>query len=102
MALENEMSENQPGELITRSIMTTNRVFDELDALITRLEGQTGKKISRSRFISLLIEVILKHGELIDVNQIYNDQTLEEQLARAIARGVTQNPEKKHRRAYER
>ncbi len=85
------MNENQPGKLITRSIMATRKTFDELDALISRLETQTGKKISRSKFITLLVEMILKHGGCIDPSKIYNDQTLEEQLARAIARGASHN-----------
>ena len=57
---------------------------------IEKLELKTGKKISRSRFISLLVETTLKHQAFIDTNQIHNDQSLQEQLALAIVKGIAQ------------
>lgn len=91
------MTENQPGELITRTFMTSHKVLYELDALIERLEMNTGKRVSRSRFITLLVEIILKHNKFIDTSQIYNDKTLEDQLANAIAKGVIQSSKREDR-----
>ncbi len=97
-----EKRENHPAGPVMRSLMGTNKMFDDLDVLIAKLETGTGMKISRSRFIRVLIEEILNHGEHIDAKAIFNDQTLGAQLAKAIARGITSHPEKWHqRREYE-
>jgi hypothetical protein len=64
-------------------------------ALIESLEARTNVNISRSKLLAILLKIVIRHERHIDTSAIWDDQTLEQALELAIARGATDDGGKK-------
>lgn len=85
MSDENQ-DETQRGEMITRSLMIRRGLLEDADQVIEQLEKSSGMKISRSRLISVLLQIVMEHEQLIDGKNIHDEHSLKTELCRAIAK----------------
>jgi hypothetical protein len=85
----------KPKTRTTQTIVMPPKIVEDSMALITSLRARTTVSISRSKLLAILMKMIIRHQHHIDTAAIWDDQTLEQALVRAIARGAMDEDKKK-------
>ena len=96
----NEIVYNMPdkeskGRLVRITITTRLGVRDYLDELGERIKKHTGINANRSKLLTILAKLAHEAKEEIDYGKMDDETTLQQELARAIARKLPREPEQK-------
>lgn len=59
-------------------------LLDLTDNIITHVRAQTGLKITRSGMIQILLGILVKSAEDMDLEGVYDDETLRNAIVAAI------------------
>ena len=83
------------GQVIRLSISMRLGTCEQLDELGEEIREHTGVHTGRSKLLTMLVNLAQEAKVDIDYSQVHDEATLQQELARAIARKLQREPAQK-------